>query len=297
MSLTGSKKNLPLTSDDKKKLLEAELPQISLRRQCELLGLNRSNIYYQPREGNAEKAKLLRLIDEIYTRSPYFGARRIAAELNRMNLSFAVDRKRVRRLMEEMGIEALYPKPKLSRADKGHVKYPYLLKGVNIERINQVWGTDITYIPTNKGYVYLVAIMDWYSRYVVSWEVSNSLEADFCVRALKRAFRKCGYPEIFNSDQGSQYTGEEFQQVLQASGQIRVSMDGRGRCMDNIFTERLWRSVKYEEVYVGEYENLCQAREGLEQYLTFYNEARVHQALEYRTPAEIYFAQQKGAHI
>jgi putative transposase len=165
--LTGSKKNLSLTPDDKKKLLEPEHSEISLRRQCELLGLNRSNIYYKPREGSVQKQKLLRLIDEIYTRSPYYGARRIAAELSRMDLGFAIDRKRVGRLMEEMGIEAIYPKPKLSQADKGHTKYPYLLAGVKIERNNQVWGTDITYIPTGKGHVYLVAIMDWYSRYVV----------------------------------------------------------------------------------------------------------------------------------
>jgi putative transposase len=189
-----------------------------------------------------------------------------------------------------MGIEALYPKPRLSRSDKEHAKYPYLLKGVEIERVNQVWGTDITYIPTGKGYVYLAAIMDWYSRYVVSWEVSNSLEATFCITALRRAFQRYGYPEIFNSDQGSQYTGDEFQGELQASGRVRVSMDGRGRCMDNIFTERLWRSVKYEEVYPKEYENLPQAKEGLNQYLTFYNEARLHQALGYKTPAEIFFA-------
>jgi putative transposase len=230
------------------------------------------------------------LVDEIYTRAPFYGARRIAAALNRMNLGFAVDRKRVGRLMEEMGIEALYPKPKLSRSDKEHVKYPYLLKKVVIERINQVWGTDITYIPTKKGHVYLVAIMDWYSRYVVSWEISNSLEAYFCVAALKKAFQKYGYPDIFNSDQGSQFTGDEFQSTLQASGQVRVSMDGRGRCMDNIFTERLWRSVKYEEVYTGEYENLPQARERLNRYLVFYNESRPHQSWNYRTPAEVYFA-------
>ena len=290
MSLIGSKKNLPLISEDKKKLLDPGHQEISLRRQCELLGLNRSNIYYRPREGNAEKRKLLRLIDEIYTRSPFYGARRIAAELNRMGLGFAVDRKRVGRLMEEMGVEALYPKPKLSRLDKEHVKYPYLLKGVEIERINQVWGTDITYIPTNKGHVYLVAIMDWYSRYVVSWEVSNSLEAYFCIVALERAIRRHGYPDIFNSDQGSQYTGEEFQNILQASGRVRVSMDGRGRCMDNIFTERLWRSVKYEEVYTKEYDNLSQARESLARYITFYNESRLHQSLDYKTPAEVYFA-------
>jgi putative transposase len=235
----------------------------------------------------------MRLIDEIYTRSPYYGARRIAAELNRKNLGFAVDRKRIGRLMQIMGIEALYPKPKLSRPDKEHVKHPYLLRGVEIERINQVWGTDITYIPTGRGYVYLTAIMDWHSRYAVSWEVSNSLEATFCIVALKRAFQRYGYPEIFNSDQGSQYTGEEFQGVLHSSGQVRVSMDGRGRCMDNIFMERLWRSVKYEEVYPKEYENLPQAREGLNRYLTFYNEARLHQALGYKTPAEIFFAQKK----
>jgi putative transposase len=236
----------------------------------------------------------MRLIDEIYTRSPFYGARRIAAELNRMNSGFTADRKRVGRLMRKMGIEAIYPKPRLSQSDRENTKHPYLLKGVEIERANQVWGTDITYIPTRKGYVYLVAIMDWHSRYVVSWEVSNSLEATFCVRALKKAFQRCGYPEIFNSDQGSQYTGEEFQSVLQASGRVRVSMDGRGRCMDNIFTERLWRSVKYEEVYLEEYESLPQAREGVDRYLTFYNEARLHQALGYKTPAEIFFAPEKG---
>ena len=261
-----------------------------------MLGLNRSNVYYRSRKEDPEKRKLLRLIDEIYTRSPYYGARRIAAELNRADLGFAIDRKRVRRLMEEMGIEALYPRPKLSRSDKEHVKYPYMLRGVKIERRNQVWGTDITYIPTSKGHVYLMAIMDWYSRYVVSWEVSNSLESYFCVVALERAFRRHGYPDIFNSDQGSQYTGEEFQNILQASGRVQVSMDGRGRCMDNIFTERLWRSVKYEEVYIGEYENLAHARENLMRYLTFYNESRIHQALDYKTPAEIYFTQKKGEH-
>jgi putative transposase len=198
--------------------------------------------------------------------------------------------------MEEMGIEALYPKPKLSRATKEHVKYPYLLKGVEIERTNQVWGTDITYIPTRKGHVYLVAIMDWYSRYVVSWEVSNSLEAYFCALALKRSLQRYGHPDIFNSDQGSQYTGEEFQSILQASGRIRVSMDGRGRCMDNIFTERLWRSVKFEEVYLREYDSIAQARESLSRYLVFYNESRPHQSLDYKTPAEVYFAQKKGEH-
>jgi len=295
LSWTGSKKNLPLTSEDKKELLEPGHETISLRRQCELLGLNRSNVYYRPRECSPDKRRLLRLIDEIYTRSPYYGARKIAAELAHMNLGFAVDRKRVGRLMEEMGIEAIYPKSALSRQEKAHAKYPYLLKGVKIERINQVWGTDITYIPTRKGYVYLVAIMDWYSRYIVSWELSNSLEVFFCVSALKSAFRRYMYPDIFNSDQGSQFTSEEFQKVLQASGRVRVSMDGRGRCMDNIFTERLWRTIKYEEVYTGEYENLSQAREGLSRYLIFYNEARVHQALDYKTPAEIYFAQEKGA--
>jgi len=296
LSLTGSKKNLQFTPDDKKKLLDPEHQTISLRKQCELLGLNRSNVYYHPRGESAEKRKLLRLIDEIYTRSPYYGARRIAAELERMSIGIAIDRKRVGRLMEEMGIEAIYPKPKLSCPDKGHTKYPYLLKGVEIERRNQVWGTDITYIPTNKGHVYLVAIMDWYSRYVVSWEISNSLEAFFCIAALERAFRKHGYPDIFNSDQGSQYTGEEFQNILQASGRVRVSMDGRGRCMDNIFTERLWRSVKYEEVYIEEYENIGQARERLTRYLTFYNESRLHQSLGYKTPAEVYFDKGKGEH-
>lgn len=201
-----------------------------------------------------------------------------------------VNRKRVSRLMGLMGISAIYPKPQMSKSGREHEKYPYLLKGVNAERPNQVWSTDITYIPTEKGFVYLVAVMDWHSRYVLSWELSNSMESSFCVRALERAIERYGKPEIFNSDQGTQFTDRRFIEVLERNG-MRISMDGRGRCMDNIFIERLWRSVKYEEVYLKGYATLPEARAGLKEYFAFYNNTRLHQALGYKTPAEVHFEQ------
>jgi putative transposase len=191
--------------------------------------------------------------------------------------------------MRLMGIEAIYPKPKLSKGDDEHKKYPYLLRGLSIERPNQVWCSDITYIPTSKGFVYLAAIMDWHSRYVISWELSNSMESSFCVRVLEKAIEKYGKPEIFNTDQGSQFTDHRFTGVLEKHG-IRISMDGRGRCMDNIFIERLWRSVKYEEVYIKEYETLPDARAGLTEYFRRYNTFRPHQALGYKTPSEVHFS-------
>jgi len=190
--------------------------------------------------------------------------------------------------MQLMGIEAIYPKPKLSKSDESHPKYPYLLKGLEIKAPNQVWCSDITYIPTERGFVYLTVIMDWYSRYVLSWEVSNSLESSFCIKALKRAITRHGKPDIFNSDQGSQYTSGDFREVLEGNG-IKISMDGRGRCMDNIFIERLWRSVKYEEVYLRSYETLPETRLALKEYFEFYNKERPHQSLDYRTPLEVHF--------
>jgi putative transposase len=229
-------------------------------------------------------------IDRIYTSHPYYGSRRITKTLRRMDEWRDVNRKRVSRLMELMGISAIYPKPNTSSSNSEHEKYPYLLKGVNVERPNQVWSTDITYIPTEKGFVYLVAIMDWYSRYVLSWELSNSMESSFCVRALERAIERYGKPEIFNSDQGSQFTDRRFIEILERN-EIRISMDGRGRCMDNIFVERLWRSVKYEEVYLKGYATLPEARAGLKEYLAFYNDERLHQSLGYKTPAEVHFGQ------
>jgi putative transposase len=229
-------------------------------------------------------------IDRIYTKYPYYGSRRIMKALRRMPEWDDVNRKRVSRLMGLMGISAIYPKPQMSKSGREHEKYPYLLEGVNAERPNQVWSTDITYIPTEKGFVYLVAVMDWHSRYVLSWELSNSMESSFCVRALERAIERYGKPEIFNSDQGTQFTDRRFIEVLERNG-MRISMDGRGRCMDNIFIERLWRSVKYEEVYLKGYATLPEARAGLKEYFAFYNNTRLHQALGYKTPAEVHFGQ------
>lgn len=254
------------------------------------MGVHRSGYYYKPVPESESNKALTEAIDRIYTSHPYYGSRRITKTLRRMSEWKDVNRKRVSRLMGLMGISAIYPKPNTSRSDSGHGKHPYLLKGVDIGRPNQVWCTDITYIPTEKGFVYLVAVMDWYSRYVLSWELSNSMESSFCVRALERAIEQYGRPEIFNSDQGAQFTGHRFIEILERNG-IRISMDGRGRCMDNIFIERLWRSVKYEEVYLKGYTTLPDARAGLKEYFAFYNDRRLHQSLGYKTPAEIHFGQ------
>ncbi|MCG3768682.1 MAG: hypothetical protein JW394_0800 [Nitrospira sp.] len=260
--------------------------EISIRRQCELLGVNRAGLYYQPLSESEENLRLMRLLDEQYTRTPFYGSRRMVAWLETQGIE--VNRKRVSRLMELMGIEAVYPKPRLSQPGEGHKIYPYLLRDVGVERVNQVWSTDITYIRMAQGFVYLVAVMDWFSRYVLSWRLSLTMELDFCVEALRCALRR-GRPEIFNSDQGSQFTSEKFTGEL-AARQISISMDGRGRCMDNIFIERLWRSLKYEEVYLKDYESVPDARAGIERYFRFYNQERLHQSLQYRTPAAIYLA-------
>ena len=257
---------------------------ISIRRQCELLGINRASLYYKPIGESEENLQVMRLLDRQYTKAPYYGSRRMTAWLQQQG--YEVNRKRVSRLMDVMGIEAVYAKPKLSQAGEGHKIYPYLLRDVAIERVNQVWSTDITYIPMTHGFVYLVAVMDWVSRFVLSWELSLTMEMDFCLAALRRALRR-GRPEIFNSDQGSQFTSEKFTGELESRG-IAVSMDGRGRCMDNIFIERLWRSLKYEEVYLKDYGLVSDAHAGIERYFRFYNHERLHQSLAYRTPAAIY---------
>lgn len=274
-----------MSVDQRRDLIDFEHETIPVYRQCELLGLSRSSLYYRSRGGKDEHNQhLMRLIDRQYTETPFYGTRRITAWLR--SQGYEVNRKRVSRLMNLMGIEAIYPKKRLSLADAQARKYPYLLKGVAIKRPDHVWATDITYIRMRQGFVYLVAIMDWYSRYVVAWAVSITMEADFCIEALQRALegRK---PEIFNSDQGSQFTCTGFTGVLQAAG-IRISMDGRGRAFDNIFVERLWRSVKYEEVYLKDYVTVKEAIGSLGAYFRFYNERRPHQALGYQTPYHLY---------
>jgi len=257
-----------------------------VRRQCDLLGVNRAGLYYQPAGESEENLMLMRLIDEQYTRRPIYGSRRLVAWLR--GQGHGVNRKRVARLMEVMGIQAIYPKPQLSQPGEGHKIYPYLLEGVEVTRVNQVWSTDITYIRMDGGFVYLVAVMDWFSRFVLSWALSVTMEVGFCMEALQRAFRR-GRPEIFNSDQGSQFTSDQFTGALQARG-IAVSMDGRGRCFDNIFIERLWRSLKYEEVYLRDYTLVPEARAGIGNWFQFYNHERLHQSLGYRTPAGLYLA-------
>jgi putative transposase len=250
------------------------------------LNLSRSSFYYEPAAVDEYNLLLMRLIDEQYTQTPFYGIRRMTACLRA--IGHKVSRKRIRRLMRLMGLEAIYPKPNLSRAVANEsVKYPYLLKGLVIQKPNHVWSTDITYIRLKQGFVYLVAVIDWFSRYVLSWEISNSLDTCFCLSALEKAFHN-GVPEIFNSDQGSQFTSEAFINSLQTSG-IRISWDGRGRAMDNIFVERLWRSVKHEEVYLKDYANVPEAISGLDRYFKFYNIQRPHQSLGYKTPEQIFF--------
>ena len=254
-------------------------------RQCDLTGLTRSSWYYDPVEESREDLELMRQIDEQYTRTPFYGSRRMVVELGK--LGWRVNRKRVQRLMRQMGLEAIYPKPRLSKPALGQKIYPYLLRGLRIDRPNQVWSTDITYVRLRGGFVYLVAILDWYSRYVLSWEVSTSMDTSFCLSALDWALKK-GKPEIFNSDQGAQFTSVDFTSRLSEAG-IRISMDGRGRALDNVFVERLWRTVKWEEIYLKDYNNVPDAIDNLARYFPFYNAERPHQALDYRTPEAVFY--------
>jgi len=257
---------------------------LSIACQCRLLDISRSGWYYQPKGISDEDLGLMKLIDCQYLMTPFYGARKITACLK--SQVDMVNRKRVQRLMRLMGIKAIYRRPRTSRPAPGHKIYPYLLRDIKITRPNQVWATDITYIPMARGFLYLVAIIDWYSRYVISWRLSNTLDADFCVAALEEALSK-GKPEIFNTDQGSQFTGEAFTGLLKRHG-VKISMDGKGSYRDNIFIERLWRTVKYEEVYLKAYQDGREAKISLGNYFRFYNAERPHQSLGYRTPAKVY---------
>jgi putative transposase len=261
----------------------------SIRKQCELLSLNRSSLYYMRQPENPYNLELMRLLDKEHTKHPFKGVIKMVKYLQ--DLGHEVNHKRVRRLLRLMGLVALYPKPKLSVDNKEHKVYPYLLKGLKINAPNQVWSTDITYIRLAYGYVYLTAVIDWYSRYVLSWRLSNSLDASFCIEALEDALL-LGTPEIFNTDQGAQFTCNGFIQVL-AGKNIKISMDGRGRALDNIFVERLWRTVKYEEIYLHEYQSVIELKQALKRYFLFYNLERHHQALDYKKPVEIHYGNKR----
>jgi putative transposase len=265
-------------------LIEPEHAQLSVRRQCELLGLNRASFYYHAAQESADNLRLMRLLDAQYTRCPFYGSRKLTKWLNEQGEP--VNRKRVQRLMGVMGLEAIYPKPRLSQGHPGHRVYPYLLRGVKVTRPDQVWSTDITYVPLMAGFMYLAAIIDWYSRYVIAWRLSNTLDGSFCLEMLEDALSQ-GRPEIFNTDQGVQFTAAAFTGRLEAAG-VKVSMDGRGRCLDNVFVERLWRTVKYENIYLYGYEGALELKRGLEEYFPFYNEERLHQSLAYRVPGAVY---------
>ena len=257
----------------------------SMRRQCELLGINRSSLYYKPVEPDEETLALMRLIDELHLKHPFFGSRMMTQTLKAEGR--IVNRKRVQRLMRLMGLESTAPKPNTSKPAPEHAVYPYLLRNVTVSRVNQVWASDITYIPMARGFVYLVAVIDWYSRRVLSWRLSNTLETTFCVEAVNEAVARYGSPEIFNTDQGSQFTAEDFTTPLLDRG-VKISMDGKGLCIDNIFVERLWRSLKYEEVYLYAYDTVQVARAGIARYIDFFNDERPHKALGYQTPASFY---------
>jgi len=259
--------------------------KVSVTRQCKLLDLSRSGIYYKPVPLKKIDMDLMRQIDEIHLLYPFYGSRKIRNEL--WSKGYDVGRDRVRRLMLRMGIEALYIKPRLSMAHPEHLKYPYLLRGIEITEANHVWAADITYIPMAKGFCYLVAIMDWASRRVLSWRLSNTLDSSFCVEALEEAIEKYGCPRIFNTDQGSQFTAEVFTETLRTRD-ISISMDGKGRWMDNVFIERLWKSVKYEDIYIRAYGSMTEVRKGLASYFQFYNEKRWHQNFDRKTPAMVY---------
>ena len=270
-------------------MIEPNHPKLSTARQCRLLGLPRSSYYHRPKPKPVEDLALMRVIDEVYLAQPVFGSRQMTRWLRRQG--YEINRKRVRRLMRLMGLEAIYPKPNLSRPRPGEQVYPYLLRHLAVTRPNQVWATDITYVPIAGGFCYLCAVIDWYSRAVLAWELSNTLDASFCVRAVQRALARHGTPEIFNTDQGCQFTSAEFTQLLLVRG-VKLSMDGKGRCLDNVFVERLWRTVKHDEIYLRSYADLTEATKWLTLFFDFYNERRPHSAHDHAgqhfTPMEIY---------
>jgi putative transposase len=282
--LTGLKKNLDYSAKEKCNIVEKTNKKISVSRQCDLLGLRRSTFYYKSQRDNNYDELLMQLIDKEFTKHPFYGIRRITAWLRTQG--HQVNHKRVSRLMKEMGLLAIYPKRNLSLNRSEFKKYPYLLRDMEIDRPNHVWSTDITYIRLSKGFIYLTAIMDWYSRYVLSWKFSTTLDAEFCLMALEEAL-KVGKPEIFNSDQGVQFTSVTFTSRLEKS-EIQISMDGKGRALDNVFVERLWRSLKYERVYLSDYSSVLEAKQSIDEYFKFYNEERLHQSLGYQTPKSIY---------
>jgi putative transposase len=267
-------------------MIDPSEPDLSIMSQCRLLNISRSSFYYKPKPIKAEDLELMRLIDEQYLKTPSWGSRSMRNHLRR--LGYKINRKKVQRLMRLMGLEAIYPKPRTSRPHWQHKVYPYLLKNLKIDRPNQVWAADITYIPMNRGFMYLVAVMDWHSRKVLSWRLSNTLDTDFCVEAVVEAISRYGMPEIFNTDQGAQFTASAFTDVLK-SHNVRISMDGRGRVQDNIFIERLWWTLKYQYLYLWSFDSGAELRKGLEQWFNFYNCERSHQALDNLTPDEVYF--------
>jgi putative transposase len=266
-------------------LIEKEDGVLSVRHQCDVLDINRSSLYYKPYAVSEEDQVLMNLMDEEYTRHPFYGSRKLEVYLR--GLGYEVNRKRVQRLMGILGISGIIPGPNTSRRDQAHKVYPYLLGGLKIVKPDQVWSTDITYIRLLKGFAYLVAILDWYSRYVLAWRLSNSLETHFCLEALEESLTG-RTPEVFNTDQGVQFTSEEFTGLLKER-QVKISMDSKGRALDNIFVERLWRSVKYEDVYLKGYQTMREAYAGLKDYFWFYNNERFHQSLDYKTPREVYY--------
>lgn len=270
--------------NEKRELIALDDPEITITKQCELLGLSRSSYYYEPCRANPFHLEMMKKIDQTFTVYPFYGKRRISAILKAQGHHVGVDLARA--LMKRMGIEAIYPRPNLSKPHPNHKIYPYLLRGVQISKKNQVWSTDITYLPMKNGFLYLTAIMDWHSRFVLAWRLSNSLDGGFCKEVLLEALTQ-GKPDIFNTDQGAQYTSQQFTGILERAG-IRISMDGRGRALDNVWIERLWRTVKQEEVYIHDYADGIEAHKGLVQYFNFYNNTRLHSALGYMTPGNVY---------
>jgi len=270
-------------------MVDKDYKKLTLNRQCELLGINKSSLYYKPKGESEANLELMKVIDKLHTKLPYYGSRRIQKELKRQGTSCNL--KRIRRLMYVMGIITQYPKQNLSKIAPGHKKYPYLLRGLPITKSNQVWSTDITYIPMEHGFMYLIAIIDWYSRYVLSWKLSNTMTVEFCKACLQEAIDNFSTPELFNTDQGSQFTSEKFISIWKENEaeHVKISMDGRGRATDNAFVERLWRSVKQEKIYLNSYSNGTELYMDLTEYFNFYNNDRIHQSLDYKTPSEVYF--------
>jgi putative transposase len=274
----------------KKELIDMNHPQLNIKQQCELLGLNRSSYYARPTGITPDDQKILNRMDEIFTEHPYYGNRRMMYVLRADG--FMIGRKKVRRYYQLLGIEAIYPKMNLSKRNQAHKVYPYLLRGLEIARVNQVWSMDITYIRLKQGFVYLCAVIDWHSRYVLSWRLSITLQSDFCIEALQESISSYGLPEIFNTDQGVQFTSTNFIQVLQ-DHKIAISMDGKGRALDNVFIERFWRSLKQEKIYRLDLIGVKEARDAISEYMEFYNNHRLHQSLGYETPRSVHFSQEK----